>query len=109
MIKSILGLEQNPLVKRGLDVVDAVIIYYIFMKIAKARKPNEPVNFTTHIDYSEIIKDLPILMIANKRSIAKRIDKLVKCGVFSKSLTENNSVSVTCCDFVFLELITLGA
>lgn len=94
---SVLDLNQRELVRLGLDVNDAVIFCYICLKISQINRECDTgiFNLTTVLDYSEIISDLPSLRVVSKRSIARRIDNLVRGGVVCKRLIENNIVQVT--------------
>ena len=94
---SVLDLNQRAIVRLGLDINDAVIFCYICSKISKRNIECDTgiINFTTVLDYAEIIADLPVLRVVSKRSIARRIDNLVRNGIISKRLIENNIVQVT--------------
>jgi hypothetical protein len=77
------GFQQSVLCSWGLDGNDAIILRYIvdFYQTRQMihRVHNNRIYFWVY--YKTIIDNLPILEIKNKRVIARRFDRYVKCGL----------------------------
>jgi len=91
MKHTIEGFSQKTLVEYGLDVIDAVILRWITDFYNTGRMKTRKVNGKEYfwINYQTIINDLPILKIDNRRSLARRIDKLVDCGILEKFIDKD--------------------
>jgi hypothetical protein len=82
---NILGLDQMKLIQLGLDSKDAYIIRWFvdFWEQGGMCYYDCPDGRYYWVKYQAIIDDLPILGIVNRRAIATRFHKMVKCGLFS--------------------------
>jgi len=81
------GLSQSVLLDLGLDCVDAVIIRWMmdFYHSGRMSKVNfQGIGEFFWMNYATAIKELPIIGIESKRAFAKRLDRMVECGLLYK-------------------------
>ena len=103
------GFSQQQLVKLGLDVTDVIILRWIvdFYNTDKMKKYE--INGTHYfwIYYQTIVEELPILNIG-KRTLARRLDKMVDCGLLKKYIDKKagNYTYFRLVEDVYLSLIS---
>lgn len=88
------GFEQRRLLELGLDAKDAIIIRWFvdFYHTDKMKKKTIIVDGKEEIFawvyYKHIVDDLPILAL-ERRAIARRFDKYIKCGLIEKYIDKS--------------------
>lgn len=102
------GLQQSILLEMNLDSEDAIILRYIidFYNTGKMAKITDSGKEYFWVNYSTIIKEIPIINISSNDSLYRRFRKYVKCGLM-EHYTKKNGGTFSCYRFIGNSLLKL--
>jgi hypothetical protein len=87
------GLSQELIVSLGLDNTDALIIswilgFYLSERMLKINVKDRGEFFW--VNYTTIMEELPSMRITSKKSVCRRMDKLIEAGILEKYVLAQN-------------------
>jgi hypothetical protein len=96
IVKYTIHLNQLVLAQTGLDIIDAAILDYIMSfcnspskEIQKCRITDEQGTRWTWIRYENIIRDMPLLRIKEKKTLTPRIQRIEQEGFIKIRRVQN--------------------
>ena len=83
---TIQGFNQQRLIDLGLDFIDAGILRWIVASFRMGNMEEQEFDEKNYfqVHYQTVIEELPILHIKSKKAIARRLNKMVNCGLMEK-------------------------
>ena len=94
---TIMGFNQEKLIEFKLDMIDTMILRWFidFKDSGNMKKKIFDNEMYYWVDYSYIIKEIPIINISNKEVLGRRLKKLVESGILSSKIKKYHAGTAT--------------